>query len=77
MEYKKAQISDIPILAECRKAQLVDEGQIPNIDIDKQLEEAQSREFYVIRLFSSELGRPVYKRYGFEDTPGFMTLRLR
>ena len=40
------------------------------------IDEAQSRGHRRIRLFASELGRPVYEKLGFKDTPGFMKIDL-
>ena len=37
MEYRKADVSDIDILIDFRKKQLVDEGQTPDFDIDSHL----------------------------------------
>ncbi len=39
MQYRKADINDIPQLIELRKKQLIDEGIEPSVDIDKELHE--------------------------------------
>ncbi|MCL2235930.1 MAG: GNAT family N-acetyltransferase [Defluviitaleaceae bacterium] len=149
MVYKKASIKDTQTLVAFRKLQLIDEGQAPDTNIDKELtsyfesslsngsltqfialendvavatggvhfylyppsfknvtgkmayianmytspdfrgkgiakallnlviKEAEEREHYLVRLHSSEQGYPVYKKYGFDDTPGFMALMLK
>ena len=148
MEYRVAQLSDAQTLATFRKQQLIDEGQIPDVDIDRALteyfeaslangslvqyvavdnnaivatggvhfylyppsfrnatgkmayianiytmpdfrkkgiataildllvKEAEMRGYCVIRLQATDQGHSVYEKYGFVDTPGFMTLRL-
>lgn len=37
INYRKADLADIPMLAELRKSQLMDEGQAPNINMDEEL----------------------------------------
>ena len=37
MEFRKADMGDIEVLAQIRKKQLIDEGQDPDIDIDEKL----------------------------------------
>lgn len=148
MNYRKADIKDIPLLVSIRKKQLIDEGIEPNIDIDKELmryfnnklannslvewiaeennqiiataaiafidfpptytnktgrkgyitnmyteltsrgkgiatgmldrlvNEAKERNIHKICLVASKLGRPVYKRYGFQDTDEWLELNL-
>ena len=148
MNYRKADIKDIPLLVDIRKKQLIDEGIEPNIDIDEELtiyfnnkladnslvewiaeednkiiataailfidfpptytnktgrkgyitnmytepnfrgkgiatgmldrlvNEAKERNIHKILLVASKLGRPVYKKYGFQDTDEWLELNL-
>jgi len=148
MQKRIANIKDVPVLVELRKKQLIDEGQSPVLNIDKQLaeyftsaitdgsfvswvmevdseiiassgvcfytlpphynnptgevayitnmytkpeyrrkgiaaellnmviDEAKKREHKIIRLHASEDGKSVYAKAGFNDSHGFMTLRI-
>ena len=40
------------------------------------IDEAKTREYKVIRLHTSELGRSIYEKVGFTDSDGYMALRL-
>ena len=37
MNYRRAEVRDIPVLADLRKKQLIDEGQKPDLDVDYEL----------------------------------------
>lgn len=37
MNYRRAEVRDIPVLADLRKKQLIDEGQKPDLDMDYEL----------------------------------------
>ena len=148
MNYRKADIKDIPLLVDIRKKQLIDEGIEPNINIDEELtiyfnnkladnslvewiaeednkiiataailfidfpptytnktgrkgyitnmyteptsrgkgiatgmldrlvNEARERNINKILLVASKLGRPVYKKYGFQGTDEWLELNL-
>ena len=148
MEFRYANLDDIPQLIQLRKQQLIDEGIAPNIEIDSELhaffrhelstgglvellaiqngeiiatgavcfyqypptytnqsgkiayvtnmytapafrgrglaskilgmlkEEIKARNVSVVRLYASDLGRPVYQKSGFEPEQAWMSLRL-
>lgn len=148
MNFRKANIKDIPVLIDVRKKQLIDEGIEPNIDIDEELtkyfnekladnslvellmeeneqiiataaiafidfpptytnktgrkgyinnmytdpnyrgkgiatrmldrlvNEAKERNVNKICLIASKLGKPVYKKYGFQDSNECLELNL-
>lgn len=49
MNFRRATIDDIEILVELRKRQLVDEGIVPNVDIDDELISFLEKEWKMIR----------------------------
>ncbi|MBR4471145.1 MAG: GNAT family N-acetyltransferase [Erysipelotrichaceae bacterium] len=57
MEFRKADMDDIKVLAQIRKKQLIDEGQDPDIDIDEKLNrffERQMKEEKMIEWIAIE-----------------------
>ena len=148
IHFRKAESSEIPLLAELRKKQLIDEGSAPNAEADvymipffkkhlsdgslvewvaeedgqivataammfmefppaysnptgvrgyvtnmytspeyrgkgiasalleKLMEEARARNIRIIFLGASKMGKPVYRRFGFEETGKWMDLSL-
>lgn len=148
MEYRKAEINDIPHLVELRKQQLLDEGLMSENNIDDELtkyftssladgsliswlaingneiiatsgicfyrlppsysnptgwvayvtnmftlkeyrkqgiatkllklvlEEAKSQKYKIVRLHASFDGKPIYSRFGFVDSEGYMVLKI-
>ncbi|MCL2839351.1 MAG: GNAT family N-acetyltransferase [Defluviitaleaceae bacterium] len=62
MEYRIADMRDIQTLVDFRKRQLIDEGQIPNINIDQSLTEYFYRnlsENTLVQCIAMENGEPV------------------
>ena len=42
--------------------------------LDKLVDEAKARDVHIIFLAASELGKPVYRKYGFSEAPEWMEL---
>jgi len=40
------------------------------------VEEAKARGFPKITLYATEMGRPLYEKFGFEDAHGYMVMRV-
>ena len=79
MEFRKAGMEDLALVAEYRKKMIVDSGQ-KDTGIDKELEEYTREKMedgsLVEWLGASAVGKPVYQKYGFKVADDLLEMNV-